>query len=80
VRHPYAWICDVEQDVDRLARPNEQRVLPHQERELHEWLDGGELEIVELPHDGRIVRIVQRKTLTEPRYRSRNVNPRRDMD
>jgi hypothetical protein len=31
------------------------------ELELHEWLNGAALEIVELPHDGRIVRIAQRE-------------------
>jgi hypothetical protein len=29
VSHPVAGIRDVEQDVDRLARPHEHRVLPH---------------------------------------------------
>src|SRR5262245_5116619 len=32
VRHPQTWICYVQQDVDRLPRPNEHRVLPDQVR------------------------------------------------
>lgn len=60
--------CSV-RTVHELTR---RRAIPHRrmpvtrrclfmERELHEWLDGAGLEIVELPRDGRIVRIVQRK-------------------
>ena len=60
--------CSV-RTVHELTR---RRAIPHRrmpgtrrclfmERELHEWLDGAALETVELPDDGRIVRIVQLK-------------------
>ena len=29
VRHPHTGMCDVEQNVDRLAGPHEHRVFPH---------------------------------------------------
>ncbi|MGI8861407.1 MAG: ATP-binding protein [Gaiellaceae bacterium] len=32
------------------------------QRELHEWLDGATLEVVELPNDGRMVRIAEPQT------------------
>ena len=35
VGHPATWICDVEQDVDDLSRPDEHGVLPHEVRLDH---------------------------------------------
>jgi excisionase family DNA binding protein len=57
--------------VRRVHELTRRRAIPHRrvpgtrrclfvERELHLWLDGAELDVVELPDHGRIVSVAQR--------------------